>query len=167
MEKLHATIELIRGSGWRSVGEFLVEFFSSDDPTVKRQAASFLTYYEDRNYTPATILSLWKARIPSGASARHLDKVLMVAATSIMSKEVTIACRDTELKLSATELKISHLTPSHGLEKICVTYTRLLPMTWTLLTDILMAENDYERYKHATRIDKDAVAKRVGLFVLY
>jgi hypothetical protein len=108
------------------------------------QEASNSHPYEDRAYTPTTLLPLWNKNVPSGASSKRLDSTIMDLATPIINEEVTAACRDSRLKLSASELKITHLSPADGLEQKCRAYMSILLRTWGLLTSLLVAENDYE-----------------------
>ena len=161
-QKVKNTLTAIRENGWRSVGEFLLALFSCNDPDVKPQVTGFFTYFGGREYKPERVLESWQKCVPHGDSAEKLKSVLVVAATSIVGDEIKAACRDNNLKKTASKLTISQLSPQKSLEDLSYFYEKHLPNTWRLVIGLLTAENDYEKYKHTQRDGKSDMAKRVS-----
>ena len=56
VEKINGILEALPENGWRSLNDFLVAFYTSNDARIHQQAASSLTYHAGKRFAPEVIL---------------------------------------------------------------------------------------------------------------
>jgi len=52
-------IKKIKDAGWGSINQFLLTFYSSDNPEGLQQSRSSLSYTEGQSFAPEKILDAW------------------------------------------------------------------------------------------------------------
>jgi hypothetical protein len=145
VEKIHGVTDVLKTNGWCSVNDFLLMFYTSNDPIVSQQAQRNLSYTAGQSFAPEKILNAWLDHGPLGESQDQLHLAITHKAANIMVKETDDAYHQDELHISSLKLNIPYLTTEFGLKKILVLYQTVLPCLWLLLLTILAAQNDYEK----------------------
>ncbi|CAA7263909.1 unnamed protein product [Cyclocybe aegerita] len=160
-KKVKKGVTALKKAGWRTTNEFVIAFYG-----CSQQAAQSLRLQPNSTYAPASIMAAWAKNAPSVEASKELDLVTTKTAAEIMVKESTKAYHDPELRLSASGLDIPYLTTNFGLNKIQKTYSQLLPCLTLLLTTLLTAENDYERWKGSPKHRKQEMADKILVVII-
>ncbi|THH13672.1 hypothetical protein EUX98_g9693 [Antrodiella citrinella] len=158
--KVKATATAIKSNGWRSVNDFIVDYYRSSEGPAS------LRFVPGRAYGLERILQAWTESVPSENAREKLNMVITQKATEIIVKESTNAIRRKDLQLSATTLTIPLLTTDFALSKIYDIYTSILPCLFFLLNSLLTATNDYERSHRTEKLGKDEMARQMILVLI-
>ncbi|KAG6835249.1 hypothetical protein H0H93_003482 [Arthromyces matolae] len=158
-EKLTKSVAAIKKIGFRSINDFVESYYDSE------HAVQSLRYQDGMAYGPAKLMDSWTQNVPP-ASRKHLNLAITRKSAEIMVQESTKAYRDDSLRLSSSGISIPYLTTNFGLSKIHQTYTQLLPCLTLLLTTLITAPNDYERFKHVEKEGKEQMASKIVLVVI-
>ena len=150
---------LISSQGW-TFNDFLIAFYSSDDPFIAARRGSCLTKTSGARYAPERLLDLWLERCPPG-SQEHLKHTIVGCASRIVIKETDKACGLKSLHVSTTSVTADDLDESFLLPKIEMEYARTLPHLWFFLDAIISSPNRSEQQKQELAESKEDRAKRV------
>ncbi|KIM71540.1 hypothetical protein PILCRDRAFT_16981 [Piloderma croceum F 1598] len=166
VEKIHGVTDALKTNGWRSVNDFLLAFYTSNDPIVSQQAQRNLSYTAGQSFAPEKILDAWLDHGPSGESRDQLHLAITRKAAKIMIKETDKAYHQDELRISSSKLDIPYLTTEFGLKKMLVLYQTVLLCLWLLLSTILAAQNDYEKKTGREKEGKEEMIPRVTMVII-
>ena len=72
VEKIQNATQGIKDAGWGSMNQFLLAFYTSDNPEVLQQSRSSLSYTEGQSFAPEKILDAWLKNGPTGNSRDQL-----------------------------------------------------------------------------------------------
>ncbi|KAF5334932.1 hypothetical protein D9611_010044 [Ephemerocybe angulata] len=160
-QKLKASDVWIKANGWRSTNEYVQAYYSS--PSFAPQA---LRHDSNASYKPVEILDSWMKNAPSKEATNALNAAVMKHATAAIIKESDSALNDPELSLPALSITISRLANNFGLETVQSIYLSTLPCLALLLTSIMTAPNNYERWNHVEKEGKhDRAAKAMVIII--
>jgi len=84
VEKIHRVTDALKTNGWRSVNDFLLAFYTSNDPIVSQQARRNLSYTAGQSFAPEKILDAWLDHGPSGESRDQILNLLDPIAEPLM-----------------------------------------------------------------------------------
>lgn len=160
VQKIKHVLSAVSQARWGSFNEFLLAFYTSQDPEISRQAGTCLGYKEGQSYAPERLLDAWLKKT-SGESRNHLEEVIVRKAGDVLVKESDRALRDPELRVPATEATIPRLTSDFGLKRVATIYQTLLPCMWLLLITLMTATNTYEQKFHREKLNKEVRATQV------
>jgi hypothetical protein len=161
VEKIQNATQGIKYVGWASMNQFLLAFYTSDNPEVLQQSRSSLSYTEGQAFALEKILDAWLKNGPTGNSHDQLQLTITQKTATIMIKETDKAYHWDELCISSSQLDIPYLTTECGLKKMASMYQTTLPCLWLLLSTILAAPNDYEKEQSKEKEGKEEMILRV------
>lgn len=150
----------VKASGWRSMNDFIVDFFNSSE------GAPSLRYIEGKTYGPARILNAWTISVPSNESRSALNESITKKAAEILVAESSAVIHNKTLQVSSSGLTIPFLTNNFGLTSIWAVYKTLLPCLILVLTTLLTALNNYERKHSREKFSKDDMARQVSFCLI-
>jgi hypothetical protein len=138
-DKVHNALIAIRDvGGFRSVNQFLVAFYSSEDPTILDLVHRSLQYCEDHpnSFLPRRILPLWQ-KLSSTAGESQIRLLLAEQVASYVKDECNRAIHVNDLWL---DLEDDRLTAGLSiLLKLYDRYQELLPCLCLVLSTTLLA----------------------------
>ncbi|KAI0739876.1 hypothetical protein C8Q80DRAFT_1274908 [Daedaleopsis nitida] len=153
LRKLHTVTSAVSESGFRSVNDFLLAFYTSKNDDIIQQAHSNLRYSPCAAFGPEKI---------TGESRRQLHLAITRKAADIMVEESTKAYQHENLRISASGIDIPYLSTSFSLTAIWELYQTLLPCLCLLLHVLLSAPNHYERDHGVEKQGKGEMVVRVS-----
>jgi hypothetical protein len=161
VEKIQNATQGIKDAGWGSMNQFLLAFYTSDNPEVLQQSRSSLSYTEGQAFAPEKILDAWLKNGPTGNSRDQLHLAITRKTAAIMVKETDKAYHRDELCISSSQLDIPYLTTEFGFKKMASMYQTIRPCLWLLLSTILATPNDYEKKQGKEKEGKEEMIPRV------
>lgn len=157
VEKINKTRQAILDNKWRSVNEFLIAFYSSNDPAVVHHSARSLAYEEGKSFLPREMLNLWQTRCKSKP---QFNQIVAEKAAEIVVQESTRALRRPELHLDTADFDLD-VSTNFGLSPLQKIYQTTLPCLFTILVALLTAKNEYEHRRRTVKLGKEDMAFRV------
>jgi len=151
--------DLIRSQNW-SFNDFLIAFYSSNDPSIATQRGRCLTKTDGARFALEELVDLWLNHCPS-SSQGYLEHVIVDRASRIIIKETDNACALKPLCVSTTSVTADDLDENFLLRKLEALYTTTLPLLWFLLNAIVISPNRSEQQKQQTAGSKETRAKFV------
>jgi hypothetical protein len=165
-DKVHDALIAIRDiGGFRSVNEFLVAFYSSENPIILDLARRSLQYREDHpnSFLPRRILPLW-LKLSSITGENQIRVLLTEQVATSVKDECNRAIRINDLRLDLEDDRLA--AGLSILSKLYNRYQELLPCLCLILSTTLLASNKYELSKKTAKQGKDETAIRV-CFLLF
>lgn len=154
VEKIQAVLQAVKDHNWRSLNDFLLAYYSSNDAEIAQQAGRNIAYTEGKRFAPEQIIDSW-LDTAHGETKRQLEMMLTRKAAGILVEESSRACHKPALKLPASKVETSYLSTDFALSKLATIYQTMLPCLWLLLMTLLTAPNDYERKHGKEKKGKD------------
>ncbi|KAI1791172.1 hypothetical protein LXA43DRAFT_1142675 [Ganoderma leucocontextum] len=165
--KIDAVLTAISQNKWSSINEFLLAFYTCQDPKISTRARRSIAYTEKKVFPPRQIMDAWFSCPNLRPKTKHeLGLAVTEKAAAVMVEESSRACKEKSLQLSSTGVDIESLTVNLALRQLAETFQRLLPCLWLLLTTLLMATNTYERKNKKEKIGKADTATRICVVVI-
>lgn len=143
--RVKETSTFIRSQGW-SLNNFLIAFYSSQDPSVATHRGHCLAKSDGFRFAPEELIDLWFEHCPSNSQS-YLESVVVDRAGKIIIRETDKACRLDSLCVPTTKLGADDLDQQFLLSKLEGVYTETLPYLWLLLNIIITSWNPSEKRK--------------------
>ena len=84
IEKIQNATQGIKDAGWGSMNQFLLAFYTSDNPEVLQQSHSSLSYTKGQSFAPEKILDAWLKNGPTGTLVINFTWVETKTCTKIL-----------------------------------------------------------------------------------
>ncbi|KII93848.1 hypothetical protein PLICRDRAFT_171553 [Plicaturopsis crispa FD-325 SS-3] len=165
--KIKGVTSAIEDHGCKSVNDFLLAFYTSQDAVVVQEAYQNLAFTNGKAFPPEKkILVAWLEHGHTGDSRRELHHAITRKTADVVVKESTAAYHKDALCLSSSDIDVQFLTADFGLNKIMDVYHTLLPCLWFLLAALLTAPNDYERWNGRKKQGKEEMVPRLVVVII-
>jgi len=149
-----------------SLNEFLIAFYSSQDPSVSAQRGCCLAKSDGCRFAPEELINLWFKHCPS-KSRSYLESVVVDRAGKVIIRETDKACKLDSLSIPTTKLGADDLDQDFLLSKLEGVYTETLPQLWFLLNLIVTSRNRSEKQKDEACASKETRARFVEFFLVF
>jgi hypothetical protein len=129
-----------------TLNEFLVAFFSSEDPSIARQRGCSLAVNEGSRFASEELIDLWFKHCPPN-SWSCLKEAIINRAGKIIISETDEACKMDSLCVPTTKIEAGDLDEDFLMGKLEKVYLEVLPYLWLLLNAIITSWNHSEKQK--------------------
>jgi len=143
-----------------SLNEFLIAFYSSEDPSISVQRGCCLAKSASGWFAPKELIDLWFEHCPPN-SRDCLERAVINQAGKIITRETDKACELEPLRVPTTKLGADDLDQDFLLAKLERLYTETLPLLWLLLFTVVTSWNMSEKSKK----ESAACKERKGIYV--
>lgn len=145
-----------------SLNDFLITFYSSEDPSISGQRGCCLVKKPGSRFAPEELIDLWFEHCPPN-SRSYLESTIIDRAGKIIIKETDKACKLHSLCIPTTQFGADDLDRQFILSGLEGVYIETLPHLWLLLTAIITSWNSSEKRKNEAAADKEKRAIFVRL----
>ena len=149
-----------------SLNEFLLAFYSSQDPSISKQRGCCLASSDGSRFAPEELIDLWFKHCPQ-SSRGSLETVIVDRAGKIIIGETDKACKMDSLCVPATKIEVDDLDEEFLLPKLEGIYRESLPFLWLLLYTIATSWNRSEKQKKEPSACKESRAKFVEFLLQF
>jgi len=143
-----------------SLNDFLIAFYSSQDPSVSTQRGCCLAKVDGSRFAPEELVNLWFEHCPAN-SRGYLEGVVIKQAGKILIRETDKACKMDSLSVPTTKIEADDLDEKFLLAELEGVYRETLPYLWLLLSTIATSWNRSEKQKQEPSIRKESRARFV------
>lgn len=140
-----------------SMNEFLIAFYSSEDPSISGHQGRCLAKRDGPHFAPEVLMDLWCQYCPPN-SRSYLETAIVNHASKIIIKETNKACKLDSLCIPTTKLGANDLDQQFLLSQLEGIYVETLPHLWCLLTSVIISWNPSEKRKNEQSSHKQSRA---------
>ena len=146
-----------------SLNEFLIAFYSSEDPSISAQRGCCLAKSGGSRFAPGELIDLWFEHCPSNSQS-YLESVVIKHTGKVIIRETDKACKLDSLCVPTTKLRADDLDQQFLLSNLEGIYTSTLPHLWHLLSIVVTSWNRSEKQKKEACTSKQRRATFVKFF---
>lgn len=144
-----------------SLNEFLIAFYSSQDPSISMQQGCCLAKGDGCPFAPEELIDLWFEHSPPN-SRGYLEGAVVRRAGKILIRETDKACKLDSLSGPTTKIEADDPDEEFLLSKLEGVYRETLPCLWLLPNTIVTSWNRSEKQKQEPSACKENKAQFVG-----
>ena len=149
-----------------TLNEFLITFYSSQDPTISAQRGRCLVKGDGCRFAPEELIDLWFEHCPSNSHS-YLEGVVIKQAGKIIIRETDRACKMDSLSVPTTRIEADDLDEGFLLSKLEGIYRETLPYLWLLLSTVITSWNRSEKQKQEPSACKENRARFVEFLLQF
>jgi hypothetical protein len=159
---VQGVLNALKPAGFRSINDFLLEYYLSDNEAIVELAQRLLQYRSNRHdrFFPRRLLPAIEARC-SGDAATQFRVAMTKRVGEYVKGESNSAIRQPSLHLDLNDHRLADETSLF--DSLYSTYQAILPCLCLLLSILLTASNKYERDRKVEKVGKAETAARVRL----